>query len=160
RGQRNWPGRMGRFKTALGSQQALDRPGIDRLGKALDLLAPEVAELEQIPQQAAGGRSNNNASRFRQGLEPGGRGRGVTATPCSCDAPSPMRSPTTTRPVAIPTNFLRIELARERRRADRVANMTVSWRRSLTRQWSHEKGRSRTWFGTLLCRGVGPNMAA
>src|ERR1700747_770257 len=44
---------------------------------ALDVVAPEVAQLEQIPQLTVGRRGNNNGSRLRQGLTPSRKVRGV-----------------------------------------------------------------------------------
>src|SRR5262249_33097876 len=44
-----------RLEAALGSRHALDRPRRDRLGKALDLVPPEVAQTEQFAEQPARG---------------------------------------------------------------------------------------------------------
>src|SRR5262249_61395294 len=47
--------RTNRLEAALGSRHAFDHPRRDRIGNPFDLLAAEVAQTEQIAEQAARG---------------------------------------------------------------------------------------------------------
>ncbi|MEY9690040.1 hypothetical protein ABH976_001186 [Bradyrhizobium ottawaense] len=49
----------------------LDRPDRDGFGYPLDLAAAEVAKREEITEQPARRRGNDDRSRLRQALEPG-----------------------------------------------------------------------------------------
>ena len=79
-----------------------DPPGVLRLGKAGERLRPEIGEFEQPADLPARGSAMTivfgsaspctRAARF--GVSP--------TTPRSCDAPAPIRSPTTASPVATP----------------------------------------------------------
>jgi hypothetical protein len=69
------PGRRGRdpaarrLEPAFGYGDALDREGLDRLGKALRCLPVEVAQPEQIADQAEGGASEDDLPGFGQSLQ-------------------------------------------------------------------------------------------
>src|SRR5215469_3994888 len=53
-----------RLKPAFGYGGALDREGLDRLGKALDRLPAEIGQPEQIADQAAGGTGEDDLPGF------------------------------------------------------------------------------------------------
>ena len=85
--------------------QGCERPY--RPGNALEVLGPEVLQLEEIAEKPrvrsamttvfGSARACRRAARF-----------GVSPTmPRSCASPDPIRSPTTTRPVAMPTRVCR-----------------------------------------------------
>ena len=94
---------MQRLEAALGPALAFDPPDRDGLGEALQPLRAEIAQLEQPPTRRrvawlittlpGAASACSRAARF--GVSP--------TTASSCAAPSPIRSPTTTRPVAMPT---------------------------------------------------------
>src|SRR5215831_7673153 len=58
-----------RLEAALCCGDAFDREGFDRLGEALDRLAPEVAQPEQIADQASGGAGEDDLPGFRHSLQ-------------------------------------------------------------------------------------------
>jgi hypothetical protein len=58
-----------RLKAALGCGDAFDHEGFDRFGEALDRLAPEVAQPEQVADQAAGGAGEDDLSGFGKSLQ-------------------------------------------------------------------------------------------
>src|SRR6516225_8839873 len=58
-----------RLEPAFGYGDAFDREGLNRLGKALDRLAPEVAQPEQVADQAAGGAGEDDLPGFRESLQ-------------------------------------------------------------------------------------------
>ena len=90
------------LEPAFGYGEALDHEGFDRLGEALRRLATEVAQPEQVGDQAAGHAGEDDLSGLRKRLQ-ARREVGVSpTTACSCAEPSPTRSPTTTSPVAMP----------------------------------------------------------
>jgi len=57
-----------RLEPALCHGDAFDHKGLDRLGKALDRLPAEVAQPEQVADQAAGGAGEDDLPGFRQSL--------------------------------------------------------------------------------------------
>ena len=102
--QRREPLAVQRLEAAFGATLAFDPPGRERLGEALEPQRAEVGQLEQAADQPPGRLADrprcpaaasawSRAARF--GVSP--------TTACSCAAPSPISSPTTTRPVAMPT---------------------------------------------------------
>jgi hypothetical protein len=58
-----------RLEPALCYGDALDRKGLDRLGEPLDRLPAEVAQPEQVADQAAGARGGHDSVGFGQGLQ-------------------------------------------------------------------------------------------
>ena len=63
------------LETALGSRHALDRPCRNRLGNALDVMAAEVAQTEQVAEQTARSGGDDHRPRPSQGLKTGGKVR-------------------------------------------------------------------------------------
>jgi len=59
-----------RLEAALCCGDALDREGLDRLGKALRYLAAEIDEPEQVTDEAASGAGENDLPGLRQDLQP------------------------------------------------------------------------------------------
>src|SRR5262245_56446271 len=60
-----------RFEAALRSRQAFDRPCRDRFGNTLDLVAAEIAQMEQITEQPARGAGEDDRPRLGQCLNAG-----------------------------------------------------------------------------------------
>ena len=58
-----------RLEAAFRHGDALDREGLDRLGEALRCLPAEVAQPEQVADQAAGGAGEDDLPGFRQSLQ-------------------------------------------------------------------------------------------
>ena len=58
-----------RLKAALRCGDALDREGFDWLGEALDRSPAEVAQPEQVADEAAGGAGENDLSGFGESLQ-------------------------------------------------------------------------------------------
>src|SRR5215472_18108753 len=58
-----------RLEAALCYGDAFDREGFDRLGKALCRLAPEIAQPEQVADQAAGSAGEDDLPGLRQSLQ-------------------------------------------------------------------------------------------
>ena len=58
-----------RLEAAFGHGDALDHEGLDRLGKALRCLPAEVAQPEQVADQAAGGAGEDDLPGLRQSLQ-------------------------------------------------------------------------------------------
>ena len=58
-----------RLEAAFGYGDVLDREGLDRLGKALDRLPAEVAQPEQIANEAAGDASEDDLPGFGKSLQ-------------------------------------------------------------------------------------------
>src|SRR5260370_34637650 len=94
---------MERLEPALRRAFSHDPPGRDRLVEALHRVIAKLGKLEQV--------ADLSPRRQRDHYVPGSAMAckreakfGVSpTTACSCAAPSPTRSPTTTSPVAIPT---------------------------------------------------------
>src|SRR2546430_12454362 len=63
------------LETALGSRHALDRPCRNRLGNALDVMAAEVAQTEQVAEQTARSGGDDHRPQPSQGPETGGKVR-------------------------------------------------------------------------------------
>src|SRR5215468_4358371 len=63
--------RADRLEAALGIGYALDRPCRDRLGNTLELVRAEVAQTEQITEQPAGGRRDDDRPGLGQSLKAG-----------------------------------------------------------------------------------------
>ena len=59
-----------RLEAALGAALALDPPGRERLGEALEALRAEVGQLEQAADQPARRLADDDAARLRQRLQP------------------------------------------------------------------------------------------
>ena len=57
------------LKMIVGGGEALDRPGLDRLGKTLDRLPAEVAQPEKAADEAAGRAGEQDLPRLREGLQ-------------------------------------------------------------------------------------------
>jgi hypothetical protein len=93
---------MHRLETALGTTFTFDSPSGERLGEALEAHRAEVGQREEATKQAPRARGDNHRARLRERLESRRQVRGL-ADYSLLAAPSPSRSPTTTRPVAIPT---------------------------------------------------------
>ena len=101
--QRHEGGVVHRFETALGGADPDHPPGPDGLGETLEVLRTEVGELEDPADEPPRAPADDDAARRGERLQ-AGRQIGVwPTTACSCAAPAPTRSPTTTRPVAMPT---------------------------------------------------------
>ena len=87
-----------------------------RLGKAGERLRPEIGEFEQpadLPARAVG---DDNRVRLREPLHAGGQVRGLADDPTLLrDAPTPIRSPTTTSPVAMPIRTRKVTRPERRR---------------------------------------------
>jgi len=66
-----------RLEAALRHSDAFHREGFDRLGEALCRLAPEVAQPEQVADQAAGGAGEDDLPGFRQSLQARGEVGGL-----------------------------------------------------------------------------------
>src|SRR6185312_11881092 len=62
-----------RLETALRGRYAAHRPGCDRFSKAFGLVSAEIAQAEQIAEQATRGSCDDNLARLRQGLKPCGK---------------------------------------------------------------------------------------
>ena len=78
-------------------------PGVHWLGEALELDGAEIDELEQIADLPPGAVGDHDRVGLGEGLQRGRRGsasRRRRRAPVA--APAPIRSPTTTRPVAMP----------------------------------------------------------
>src|SRR5215470_15034574 len=58
-----------RLKATLGGRHALDRPCRDRFGNTLDLVATEIAQMEQITEQPARGAGEDDRPRLGQCLK-------------------------------------------------------------------------------------------
>ena len=61
-----------RLEPALRYGEAFDREGFDRLDEPLDRLASEIAQPEQVADEAAGGAGEDDLRGFRQSLEASG----------------------------------------------------------------------------------------
>ena len=77
-------------------------PGLDLLAEALELVAPEIGQIEQAADQALGARPITTSLGPARACSRAARFGVSPTTACSCAAPSPIRSPTTTSPVAMP----------------------------------------------------------
>ena len=69
--------RMSPLEAALQSDDALDRPRRDRLGKSLQVVSTKVAQAERIREQPARGAGDDDLSGLRQGLKPRREIRGI-----------------------------------------------------------------------------------
>src|SRR5262249_20950365 len=67
-------GNAHRLESAFGIGCALDRPCRDRLGDTLELVRAEVAQTEQITEQPAGGRGDDDRPGLGQSLKAGRKG--------------------------------------------------------------------------------------
>src|SRR5262249_45116390 len=59
------------LEATLRCRCTFDRPHRDGLGDALDLAATEIAKIEEIAEQPARRRGNDNSTQLRQALQPG-----------------------------------------------------------------------------------------
>ena len=96
-------GRVQRLEAALHGTCPQRRPGPHRPGDALEVLGPEVLKLEEIAEESS--RAFGDDDLFGSAIPCRRAARfGVSPTmPRSCASPEPIRSPTTTSPVAMPT---------------------------------------------------------
>ena len=96
-------GRVQRLEAALDRTRPQRRQSPRRSGDALEVLWPEVRQLEQIAEQPS--RAPAITTLFGSATPCRRAARfGVSPTmPRSCASPEPTRSPTTTSPVAMPT---------------------------------------------------------
>ena len=99
--QRRLPRAQG-LKAAPPAAGANNTPGMDRLFKAFGVLRRQFIILEQPAREPVGGAVDNNRIRLAAACRRAARLGVSPTTLCSCEAPEPIRSPTTTRPVAIP----------------------------------------------------------
>ena len=72
------PRGMSGLEPALRGRYPLNCPGLDRVGKALDLAMAKVAQPEHIPQQTAGRGGDDDRPPLSQPLESGGKVRRIT----------------------------------------------------------------------------------
>src|SRR6202453_778576 len=63
---------MRRLETALAFRNAERRPGLDRLGEALDDVLPEIAQAKPVAEQPARRHRDHDAARVGQALQPRG----------------------------------------------------------------------------------------
>src|SRR6516162_1965573 len=88
-------------KPALDIPRRHDAPGRHRLGEPLQLIGPQICEVEVIAEHRAGGRADDDLVRLRQCLETRRQVRRL-ADDCGLRCASPIWSPTITGPVAMP----------------------------------------------------------
>ena len=94
---------MQRLKPALGMAFSGHSPSVDLLGETFGPVRTEFLEPEQPTEEPSSCLADHQRSRLGETLEAFGK-IGVWPTTASSRAhPSPIRSPTTTRPVATPT---------------------------------------------------------
>ena len=78
-------------------------PGLNRIGKAFEVIAAQIVVFEQAPDELLGRVGNDDTVRLTQNLQAGREIWDSPATVLSCASPVPIMPPTTTSPVAIPT---------------------------------------------------------
>ena len=102
--ERGQAGRVQRLEAAFHGTRPQRRPGPHRPGDALEVLGPEVLQLEEIAEQPSRAVGDDDRVRLGQRLQARREVRRL-ADDCRAPAPrpTPIRSPTTTSPVAMPT---------------------------------------------------------
>ena len=97
-----WAARPPGLEAAAGRALAHDPEGHQWLGEALEPGRPERAQVEHLAQEMARALRHHHRAGLRRLLQPGGEVRRLADHRLLRAAPSPTKSPTTTRPVAIP----------------------------------------------------------
>ena len=95
--------RAQRLEAAQDAAFADHAPGALRLGKTGERLRPEILDLEEradLPSRALG---DDERARLASACSRAARFGVSPTTPRSCAAPAPIRSPTTTSPLAMPS---------------------------------------------------------
>ena len=102
--QRRQARRLARLEAPFGLTLAFDPPGGKRLGEAFEPPGPELLEIEHAAEQPPRRLADDHAAGRRERLQSRREvGRLADHRLLPCAAPSPISSPTMTRPVAMPT---------------------------------------------------------
>ena len=102
--QRRQARRLSRLEAPFGATLAFDPPGGKRLGEAFETLRAEILEIEHAAEQPPRRLADDHAARRRKRLQSRREIRRLPDHGFFCArAPSPISSPTMTRPVAMPT---------------------------------------------------------
>ena len=100
-------GRVHCLEAAFRRTRPQHRPGPRGSGDALEVLCSEVLKLEQIAQELSRAFGDDDAFGSAMPCRRAARFGVSPTTAGSCAAPDPIRSPTTTSPVAMPTRVWR-----------------------------------------------------
>ena len=105
--QRGSAGARPRGKAAFARPLAADGEGRHRLAQPLELAGDQGRELEHLAEQPARAVCDDDLARPSPCLQARGEVGRLADDGLLADAPSPIRSPTTTSPVAMPTRQVR-----------------------------------------------------